>query len=181
MSSRLTFAVRVLLALTALSLVFVAVRKERLAWLYFSPLVDLTGTVVSAQLTDPLPMATGDPRTREEIQEVPTRLALELKEYPEVRFLVALREDPAAVPPVPSAGETVTLKLLGRWRDLVEGRRVLAIGLSRGASVLVDPAGYAYVNEFTALFVGASAALAAAIAGIAAWRLRTGNRRSAPL
>lgn len=171
-SPRSTLAVRVLLALIALSLVFVAVRKERQAWLYFSPLIDLTGTVASAELADPVPMAMGDPKTRDVIRQVPTRIAVELKEYPGLRFLVALREDPAAVPAAPPAGETVTLKLPGRWRDLVAGHRVLAIGLSRGASVLVDPASYAYVNEFGALFVGAGAALGAAVSGIAAWRIR---------
>ena len=174
MSPLLTLAVRVLLAVIALSLVFVAVRRERLAWLYFSPLSDLPGTVVSAQLTDPRPMATGDPRTRDVIVQVPMRLTLELREFPGVRFLVALREEPGAVPAVPVPGEAVVLKLPGRWRDLVAGNRVLAMGLSRGPAVLVDPAGYAFADEFRALFLGVGAALGALVAGIAAWRLRRG-------
>jgi hypothetical protein len=172
MSRRITLAVRVLLAVMAVSLVFVAVRRERLAWLYFSPLADLSGTVVSARLTDPFPMAAGDPRKRDVIVEVPTRLTLELREYPGVRFLVALREEPDAVPPVPAPGEAVTLQLPGRWRDLVAGDRVLAIGLRRGATLLVNPAEYSFADEFRTLFIGVGAALGALIAGIAAWRMR---------
>ena len=172
MSPRLTLAIRVLLAVIALSLVFVAARRERLAWLYFSPLVDLPGTVLSARLTDPRPMATGDPSTRDVILQVPTRLTVELREYPGLRFLVALREEQGAVPAVPALGDAVTLSLPGRWRDLVAGDRVLAIGLRRGTTVLVNPAEYRYADEFRALFVGVGAAVGALIAGIAAWRLR---------
>jgi hypothetical protein len=172
MSPRLTLATRVLLAVIALSLVVVAVRRERLAWLYFSPLVDLSGTVVSAQLTDPRPMATGDPKTRDVILQVPTRLTIDLQEYPGLRFLVALREESATVPPAPAPGEAVALKLPSRWRNLVVGNRVLAMGLSRGTTVLVDPAGYSFADEFRTLFLGVGAAVGALVAGVAAWRIR---------
>jgi len=177
MSARITLIVRVLLAVMAVSLLFVCIRRERLAYLYFSPLTDLEGTVVSAAPTDPVPMAAGDPRTRADIVQVPTRLSVELAEQPGIRFQVILPEDSVRPPPNVFAGDRVVLRLPSRWRDVLAGNSALTIGLRRGTAVLVDPAGYSYADEFRTLFLGFGAAVGAAIAAIAAWRI---GRRPKP-
>jgi hypothetical protein len=46
------------------------------------------------------------------------------------------------------------------------------MGLSRGTTVLVDPAGYSFADEFRTLFLGVGAAVGALVAGVAAWRIR---------
>jgi hypothetical protein len=155
----------------ALSLLFVCVRRERLAYLYFSSPMDLEGTVATAALTDAIPMAVGDPTKRAEIRQVPTRLSLELAEQPGIRFQVMLPEDPTWMPPHIAAGERIVLRLPSRWRDVLVGNRALVIGLRRRDQVLVDPDRYSYADESRTLFLGVGAAVGALIAGLSAWRI----------
>jgi hypothetical protein len=171
MPVRVTLLVRILLGIFAISLLFVSVRRERLAYLYFSAPMDLEGTVVSAALTDTVPMATDVTRTNPEIRHVPTRLTLELAEQPGIRFQVMLPEDSAWVAPHVLAGEKVSLHVPSRWHDVLVGNRALVMGMRRGGAVLVDPAKYSYADELRTLFLGVGAALGALIAGLAAWRM----------
>jgi hypothetical protein len=171
MSRRQLLFMRLALVFIALSTAPVAVLKGVQATRYLSPLVELPGTVATAALTDAIPMAHGNPRERDIIEPVPTRLTMELREFPGLRFQVALREDPALTPPVPAPGDNVTVILPARWREMEVGPRVLAMGLRRGTTVLVDPAGYPYAAEFRAVFVAVGAAIGAFIAALAAWRL----------
>lgn len=170
-SPRFILSVRLLLVLMALSLGFVAARKGQQAVRYFSPLIELPGTVVSAELTDAIPLAWGNPRAPEVTQPVPTRLAIVLQEFPGLRFMVALRENPELIPPRLNPGERVTLILPSRWRDALVGDRVLAMGLRRGAERLVNPDGYPYAAEYRTGFLALGAAVGACLALLGAWRL----------
>ncbi len=171
MSPRLILPLRVALAIMALSLALLSARKGVQTARYFSPLIDLPGTVVAAELTDPIPLAKDNPRFRSIVAAVPTRLRLELKEYPGLHFQVALREDPDLIPPVLAAGEQVTLILPTRWRESEVGSRVLTMGLRRGTTLLVDPAGYPFAAEFRAAFVAVAAAIGAIIMALGAWKI----------
>jgi len=171
LSPRLLFLTRAALVVLALALAFVAARKGLQAARYFSPLTELSGTVTSAELTGAIPLAKGNPRAREVTQPVPTRVTLELREQPGLRFQVALREDPDLIPPRIAPGEAVTLLLPGRWRELEVGDRVLAMGLKRAGAVLVDPAGYPWAAEYRTAFLAVGAAVGAAIAALGAWRI----------
>src|SRR5579863_992822 len=166
MSSLSLLWLRRFLVLIALSLAIVAVRRERLAYFYFSPLTDLPGTILTAELTDPLPMAVGDQTTRTDIREVPTRLTVTLAEVPGVRFVVPLSEEPDSVRPSVAPGEKVVLKLPKRWKDVMVRDRALTLGLSRNSELVVDPLQYSYTDEFRTLFLGVGAAIGALIAGI---------------
>jgi len=171
MSPRLILTGRLLLIVMALSLAWVAAHKGMQAVRFFSPLVELSGTVGSAELTDAIPLAWGNPRAPEVTRPIPTRLAVELQEQPGFRFLVALRENPELIPPRIAPGERVTLVLPGRWREIEAGPRVLAMGLKRGGNVLVDPAGYPYSAEYRSAFLAVAAAVGAVIAALGAWRI----------
>jgi hypothetical protein len=171
MSPRFILFVRLLLLLMALSLAFVAARKGQQAIRYFSELIELPGTVVSAELTDAIPLAWGNPKAPQVTQPIPTRMAIMLREFPGLRFMVALRENPELIPPPPNADENVTLLLPARWRESVVGDRALAMGLKRGGNVLVDPAGYPWAAEYRTAFLAVGAAVGAVIAALGAWRI----------
>jgi hypothetical protein len=171
-SPRLVLPVRIFLVLMALSLVFVAVHKGREAQRYFSPLVEVPGTVLRAELTDPKPFATADPRAKGAIVQVPSRLRIDVREFPELHFVAILREEPGHAPALPAPGESVTLLVPALWRDLMAGDRVLTIGVKRGTQMLVDPAEYPYAAEYRMAYTAFGAALGAILALVGAWRLR---------
>ena len=73
---------------------------------------------------------------------------------------------------MPAAGDKVTLILPSRWHELEVGERVLAFGLKRGDTVLVDAAKYPYMAEYRTAFLAAGAGIGALIAALGALRLR---------
>jgi hypothetical protein len=176
MSPRLLLYGRIALVLIAVSVAAVALRKGLQAARYFSTPIELSGTVTAAAFANAIPMARGNPRAGEVTGPIPTRLDVRLREQPGILFEVWLPEDPALQPPLPALDDAVILTLPGRWREMEVGprERVLAFGLKRGNTVLVDAARYPYAAEYRTAFLAVGAAVGALIAAIGAWRLPRG-------
>jgi len=176
MPPRLIHYGRIVLVLIALSLAFVAFRKGNQSVRYFSTPSEVSGTVSAAAFAKAIPLARGNPRAGEVTQPVPTRLDVQLQEHSGVQFEVWLPEDPALHPPLPAAGDQVTLILPSRWHELEVGERVLAFGLRRGDQMLVDPKRYPYASEYRTAFLAVGAGIGAFIAALGALNMRVDPR-----